>query len=131
MFTMKKSVTALAVAVSLGMAAPAFADGTTGYIQGNAIQTDGTKISNATITITNSQTGLTRSVASDDNGVFRFPLLPPGIYTISAEKGGYKTTVQENVKVGISGKTNLNVSLASEDMETIEVTKPRFRKTLK
>ena len=122
MFTMKKSVTALAVAVSLGMAAPAFADGTTCYIQGNAIQTDGTKISNATITITNSQTGLTRSVASDDNGVFRFPLLPPGIYTISAEKGGYKTTVQENVKVGISGKTNLNVSLASEDMETIEVT---------
>ena len=55
MFTMKKSVTALAVAVSLGMAAPAFADGTTGYIQGNAIQTEGTKISNATITITNSQ----------------------------------------------------------------------------
>lgn len=122
MINMKKSVTAIAVAVSLGIAAPAFADGTTGYIQGNAVETSGAKISNATITIANSQTGLTRSVESDENGVFRFPLLPPGVYTITAEKNGYKTTIQDNVSVGISGKTNINVSLASEDFETIEVT---------
>ena len=121
MINMKKSLTAISIAVGLGLSVPVYADGTTGYIQGNAVETSGAKLSNASVSITNLETGLTRSVVTDENGVFRFPLLPPGNYKIVAEKGGYKTTIQESVAVGISGKTNINISLASEDVETIEV----------
>ncbi|MCU7555079.1 TonB-dependent receptor [Alteromonas sp. ASW11-19] len=122
MINFKKRTAVLAVALGLGMATPALADGTTGYIQGNAIEADGDKIAGATITIENVDTGLTRTVETNDNGLFRFPLLPPGTYNIVAEKDGYRRNLQENIRVGISGKTNINLALSSMDVERIEVT---------
>ncbi len=122
MINFKKRTAVLAVALGLGMATPALADGTTGYIQGNAIEADGDKIAGATITVENVDTGLTRTVETNDNGLFRFPLLPPGTYNIVAEKDGYRRNLQENIRVGISGKTNINLALSSMDVERIEVT---------
>ncbi|MBN7820888.1 TonB-dependent receptor [Bowmanella yangjiangensis] len=122
MFTFRRSLTALAVTASLGLAVPAMATDTNGFITGSATTTSGTVLSGTTVTIENIETGLKRSVTTGDNGVFRFPLLPPGAYKVTAEKDGYQTLVQEKVQVGISGKVNMDIELSSEDVETISVT---------
>tara|TARA_B100000700_G_C14650971_1_gene671944 strand:- start:19 stop:594 length:576 start_codon:yes stop_codon:yes gene_type:complete len=122
MYQIKRSAVALAVALSIGATAPAMANNTNGSIQGTSIRVNGSSISNVTITIENLDTGLTRSVQSDESGDFRFPLLPAGNYKVTAEKNGFRTTIQDSVKVGISGKTNLDMRLASDDVERIEVT---------
>ena len=122
MYQIKRSAVALAVALSIGATAPALANNTNGSIQGTSVQVNGNSLSNVTITIENLDTGLTRSVQSDESGNFRFPLLPAGNYKVTAEKNGFRTTIQESVKVGISGKTNLDMRLASDDVERIEVT---------
>ena len=122
MLQYKRSAAAFAVALSLGVSAPVFANDTNGFIQGNTAEISGAEISGVTVTITNVDTGLVRTVTTDANGDFRFPLLPPGIYNVVAEKDGFRNTIQESVKVGISGKTNLNMKLAGDDVERIEVT---------
>ncbi|MDO6567189.1 TonB-dependent receptor [Alteromonas sp. 1_MG-2023] len=118
----KRSAAAFAVALSLGVATPVFANDTNGFIQGSTVEISGAEISGVTVTITNIDTGLVRTVQTDEGGDFRFPLLPAGIYKVVAEKDGFRNTIQESVKVGISGKTNLNMKLASDDVERIEVT---------
>ena len=117
MYQIKKSAVALAVALSMSAAAPVLANSTNGSIQGTSVQVNGSGLANVTITIENLETGLTRSVQSDESGDFRFPLLPAGNYKVTAEKNGFRTTIQDSVKVGISGKTNLDMRLASDDVE--------------
>ena len=119
---MKKSLTAIAVTATLGMATPALAANTNGFITGNAITSEGSTLTGATITIENVDTGLVRTVNTGDNGVFRFPLLPPGTYKVTAEKAGFQTTIQEQVTVGISGKTNIDITLLEDNVERISVT---------
>ena len=121
MFNYKKTAAAAAVALSLGLALPAHA-ATTGTILGNAVETDGDQISNATITIKNKETGLTRTVQSDESGSFRFPLLPPGTYIISANKNGFQQTLQDNVNVKLGGSSSVNIQLVEDNVERIEVT---------
>ena len=122
MFNFKKSAAALSVAACLGVSLPALANNTNGAITGNSVTSSGTVLSNVTVSIENLETGLSRSVTSNDEGQFRFPLLPPGPYKISAEKAGFNTTVEERVNVGISGKVNLNLTLNDSSMERIAVT---------
>lgn len=119
MYNFKKSVAAIAVAASLGAAAPALAN--QGAIVGASVNESGAVLSNVTVSIKNAETGLTRSVVSDGSGQFRFPLLPPGKYNVEASKTGYNTTTQQNVVVGLSGKTSLNLALVSQTAERIEV----------
>lgn len=122
MFNFKKSAAALSVAACLGVSLPALANNTNGAITGNSVTSSGTVLSNVTVSIENLETGLSRSVSSNDDGQFRFPLLPPGPYKITAEKAGFNTTVEESVNVGISGKVNLNLTLNDSSMERIAVT---------
>lgn len=88
--TFKNTLTAVAVAVSLGTIVPVVAqDATRGNLVGQAQDQSGQVVSGVQITITNLETGLTRTVTSSDNGTFRFPLLPPGAYSLQAAKAGY------------------------------------------
>jgi hypothetical protein len=120
--TFKHSLTAIAVTVSLGLAIPALAAKTTGYIMGSSMSQNGTSLDSVTVNILNLETGLKRTIVSDENGSFRFPLLPPGKYDISAEKSGYQLVTEKNVVVGIAGKVNVNIQLVANDIERIEVT---------
>ena len=104
MYQIKRSAVALAVALSIGATAPAMANNTNGSIRGTSIQVNGSSISNVTITIENLDTGLTRSVQSDESGDFRFPLLPAGNYKVTAEKNGFRTTIQDSVKLVLAAK---------------------------
>ena len=117
----KHSITAAAVAVSLGLAVPAVAV-TNGYITGNSVNVSGETVGSVSVKITNTATGLVRSATSSADGSFRFPLLPPGNYDIEAKKDGYLPVTQNNVAVGVSGKVNINLTLNKDDMEVIEVT---------
>lgn len=119
----RNTLTAVAVAVSLGTIVPAVAqDATRGNLVGQAQDQSGQMVSGVQITITNLETGLTRTVTSSDNGAFRFPLLPPGAYSLQAAKAGYGVVAEESVTVRVGGNTNLDIVLLAEGaVESIEV----------
>lgn len=104
------------------ISSPSLSDNTTGYIWGAVSDPTGHKLALATVEVKNRDTGLSRTVTSKDDGSFRFPLLPPGTYDISASLAGFTTSIEKGVKVGIGGKTKVGLALASaSNMEVIEV----------
>lgn len=123
MYNFKKSLAAAAVAASLGsLAVPAIAaDNTTGYISGVSRADNGNILTGVTVTIKNTDTGLTRSKVSDASGEFRFPLLPPGKYTVEGSKDGYAVFKQDKISVGIGGRTNIRLTMRPAGYEQIEV----------
>ncbi|RUP82572.1 hypothetical protein C7Y69_04620 [Alteromonas sp. KS69] len=66
MLQYKRSAAAFAVALSLGVSAPVFANDTNGFIQGNTAEISGAEISGVTVTITNVDTGLVRTVTTSN-----------------------------------------------------------------
>jgi Carboxypeptidase regulatory-like domain len=47
----------------------------------------------ASVTATNLATGLAPGVATDANGIYRMPLLPPGVYEVKIEIKGFSTQI--------------------------------------
>ncbi len=118
-----RTITALAVAASLGSIAPAMAqDASRGTLVGQTKDQAGQVVSDVEVTIINLETGLTRTVSSSSNGSYRFPLLPPGAYSLKATKSGFGVVAEEKVNVRVGGNTSLNLVMLPEgDVEKIQV----------
>ncbi|MDQ6706626.1 MAG: TonB-dependent receptor, partial [Acidobacteriota bacterium] len=61
-----------------------------GTIAGHADDSSGAAVPKAALSVTNQETGLSRSAFSDEQGNFTFPQLAPGTYSISASAAGFK-----------------------------------------
>ena len=86
---------ALAAAVAIGLAGPAFAVGeTTGGIVGSVHEGDHA-IAGAQVSIRQLDTGLTRTVSTDAQGNFRMPLLPVGGYEVTVNSAGSNASRKE------------------------------------
>ncbi|WCL55242.1 TonB-dependent receptor [Gimibacter soli] len=92
-----------------------------GSIRG-AVVSDNQTLAGATITVTNAETGYSRTVTAGADGSFRFSRLPIGTYRVTAAKGGYERTVIEDVKVSIGGTTSLDLQMqVGGEMEEIVI----------
>ncbi len=61
----------------------------TGRLGGTITDETGAVIPGATVTSKNAQTGLTRSLQTNQDGIFQFPDLPIGSYSLEATKEGF------------------------------------------
>ncbi|MEP6703516.1 MAG: TonB-dependent receptor, partial [Acidobacteriota bacterium] len=68
-------------------------------VQGVLTDSAGGSIPGVAVTLTNTETNQSQTTTTSDEGFYRFSNLPPGIYTITAEKAGFKKVLNENVKV--------------------------------
>src|SRR5215813_14525444 len=66
-------------------------------LSGVVTDPQGKVISGATVTLTNSANGVTRSAKSGDDGAYIFSQVSPGTYTVRVEAKGFKATVRESV----------------------------------
>ena len=87
---------------------------TTGDITGIITDPSGAVLPNAPVTLTNTQTGVTRTLKTNASGSYRFSLLDPGTYTVSSSLQGFKSTKQAvTVSVGQASTVNLQLALAT------------------
>src|SRR5207302_5216242 len=72
---------------------------------------------------TDAATGGVRSATTNDKGLYTFPYVNPGSYTVKVSKQGFKTTVVSNqvVQVGIQLTVNAVLEVGSVS-QTVEVT---------
>src|SRR5580704_8708912 len=63
---------------------------TTSAIVGEVKDATNAVVPDATVTITNHETGLKRTAQADDAGRFNFPQLKPGTYSVRAEALGFE-----------------------------------------
>lgn len=80
-------------------------------IQGTVKDTSGALVPDATITLTNSETGKIQAAISNDEGFYRFTNLAPGKYKIKVEQTGYKQSTIDNVVVNAEGIQGIDLAL--------------------
>jgi hypothetical protein len=94
---------------------------TSGDINGTVTDPSSAAIPGATITLKNNDTGATQTSTSNSTGAYRFSLLNPGSYTVSATAQGFQT-VQHPVNVAVGQASTINVQLqVATASQTVEV----------
>jgi carboxypeptidase family protein/TonB-dependent receptor-like protein len=73
-----------------------------GSIAGQVTDSTHASVPNATVRLTNNGTAVTREVQSDSSGIYSFPIVPPGLYTIRAELTGFQTVEVTNLEVQVA-----------------------------
>jgi hypothetical protein len=94
---------------------------TTSAIVGQVTDPSGAVVPGAVVTVTSRETGLSRSVTTDDAGRFSFPQLKPGAYAVKVEARGFEPQRADNVLSGL-GETQsvdfkLHMAQASQSVE--------------
>src|SRR5580692_9943588 len=94
----------------------------TGTINGIVTDESGAVIPNASVTVTNKATGVSRSATTNAEGSYSVPALPAGDYDIRTEIKGFKTLVRPaTVQTGESTQVNMPMSLgATSEVVTVE-----------
>src|SRR5215468_12767040 len=101
-------VTLLAIVLALSSIA-VWAQGTS-QIQGVVKDTSGAVIGGAEVKATQTETGITRTAMSAEDGVYVLPNIPIGPYRIEASKPGFSTYVQSGIVLQVA--TNQTIDLA-------------------
>jgi outer membrane receptor protein involved in Fe transport len=94
----------------------------TATVEGVATDPQGAVVPNVKVTVTNTETGLTREVTTDESGVYRVPLLPPGTYKLTAQASGFAPLNANNVTLTVGQKLNLDLPLSVTVGETVNIT---------
>ncbi|HEU5254626.1 MAG TPA: carboxypeptidase regulatory-like domain-containing protein, partial [Vicinamibacterales bacterium] len=104
------------------LASAAFAQITSATITGTIKDETGGLLPGVDVTVSNVQTGLNRSVVTDDNGYFTVPGLAPGTYEARASIQGFTTAVQSGIVLEVAQQAALNLVLkVGAASETITV----------
>ncbi|MBP9664574.1 MAG: TonB-dependent receptor [Pyrinomonadaceae bacterium] len=88
-----------------------------GQIEGTIIDANGASVANAVVSVTNVESGATRSVATASTGVYRLPLLPLGSYRITAEAPNFKRFVRDRVILSAGETATVDIQLQTGTLE--------------
>ena len=113
-----------ALALTLVGAIPAFGQASyTAQVRGVVKDQSGAMITDATVAITNDATGITSTAHSDANGLYILTGLRPAVYTIKADKPGFRAAEQKNVVLQVDQQTTIDFELHPLGVSTtVEVT---------
>lgn len=120
---MKRAVRVIAaLGIVLGIASMSPAQTATGQITGLVTDSSGGVMAKVKVTITNQQTGLLRETLTNDQGVFTVPLLPVGVYLVTAERSGFKLAAKSDVQLNVDQVQRIDLELSAGDVsEKVEV----------
>jgi hypothetical protein len=83
----------------------------TGTVVGTITDASGGAVPRTAIVLTNTATGITRSVSSEPTGDYVFAQLPPGVYRLSATAEGFKKYDVSDITVLVDQTVRINVKL--------------------
>lgn len=87
---------------------------TTGDVVGTITDPSGAALPNAQVTLKSNDTGTTEKTTSNSTGAYRFSLLNPGSYTVTAAISGFQTTsVAVVVSVGQASNAGIQMAVAA------------------
>jgi hypothetical protein len=123
------SLSALGLALLLlAASAPAApAQTVTGTLQGTVRDANGAVIPGANVTVKGVETGLGRTLQTNDDGFFISPNLPVGRYTVSATSTGFGTALRESVDVLLNQTHTVELTLnptVGEMVTVVETAEP-------
>jgi hypothetical protein len=109
--------------VALVCAAPVWAQGGTGQIEGIVKDEQGGVLPGVAVTLQHQATGVTRTAVTERDGRYRFPALGPGRYLLRIELSGFATQEVRDIEmtIGLALKHDVTLKLQSVS-ENVTVT---------
>src|SRR5467141_2181016 len=102
---------------------PLFSQGSSGRILGTITDQSGGVISGATVSVTDTERGVTKTLITNEPGEYNAPNLIPGAYKVRAEAKGFKTIERQNIVLEVGKEIRVDLSLQPGDqVQTITIT---------
>ncbi|MGA3236104.1 MAG: carboxypeptidase-like regulatory domain-containing protein, partial [Bryobacteraceae bacterium] len=95
---------------------------TAGQITGEVRDSSGALVPDAAVTATNAATSVSRSTTTNKEGVYSFPDLTPGVYSVKVAAQGFGVVVKTNIEIQVQQALQLDFDVAvGQNTQTIEV----------
>jgi Carboxypeptidase regulatory-like domain len=92
-------------------------------LTGTVVDTSKAVVPNAEVTITDKDTGLTRTMKTTNAGLYRFDLLPAGNYEVKVTMAGFATVTVASTELIVNQTSTVNVTLQPGSVsQTVTVT---------
>ncbi|MBK7926159.1 MAG: TonB-dependent receptor [Bryobacterales bacterium] len=82
-----------------------------GRVVGQVLDSTGAAVPESTVLATNSATGVVVRTSTNAAGAYSLPYLLPGMYTITAEKDGFKKFSRDNIQVRVNDSVELIIEM--------------------
>src|SRR5712692_9141490 len=94
----------------------------TGNITGKVSDNTGARTPGVTVTLTSPVLITSRTVATDQEGTYRFTALPPGTYALAFELTGFRKLTRSNLPVSLATTLSIDATLEVGSLsETVDV----------
>lgn len=80
-------------------ASAAWGQAVTATLVGNVSDSSGGIVIGSKVVATETNTGVTRTAATNESGNYSFPNVPPGTYSVTAEQSGFKKATRSGIDV--------------------------------
>lgn len=112
---MRQLLATVLLAAALGVTA--WGQVATGSLAGTVVDPTGAAVPAVKIVATNVASGAKVETISSDAGLYVFATLPPGVYTVTAEKTGFKTLSRPNIEIRIAQRIDMNLQMELGDVQ--------------
>jgi len=100
----------LVAIISSLLAAPVWAQ-TQGEITGQVTDSSGALVVGARVTVTNENTNVSRELTTNEAGIYSFPSLLPGVYTLEVALKGFQTAVRRGIELQVQQVARIDFQL--------------------
>jgi hypothetical protein len=101
------------------MSVAALAQSTAGRVLGSVTDQSGAAVAGASVVVTDTQRGTSRTLATDTSGDYGAPDLAPGTYKIHVEAKGFKSSERPNVTIEVASDVRADFSLQPGNVSEI------------
>ena len=107
----------LAITV-IALPVPGQVDAATATLKGTVTDPNNAVVPGATITVTNTASGISKSVRTEADGGYRIPLLQPGSYQVQIDAQGFAKSITRTLQLTVGQSLVYDVSLSVGDITT-------------
>jgi hypothetical protein len=108
--------------VSMALSPTIIADEVYARIRGTVTDASGAVVHGAEVKATNTQTGFSKTIASDEDGSFQFLQLPVGMYDVVVAKSGFRKFTAQHIVLVLNQVYNMQATLeVGQIAETVTV----------
>ncbi len=118
----QRSLRSLTTAVIVLLPVALFGQGYFGTVSGILTDPSAAAIQGAKVTLVDEEKGYKFTATSDNEGRYLFVSIPPGFYSVTAEKQGFQKTERTHIKLNVSENPTANLTLkVATTSQSIEV----------
>ena len=103
--------------------APVMAQELRGRITGLVTDNTGAVVPGVTVSVVSPALIQSQTTVTGGDGTYRYPALPPGVYTVTFELSGFQTVKREGIRLGLNQTLSVDAQLQLSSLqETVTIT---------